>query len=154
MMHIVCSYGTFETVRSGAKTCTRRRWKDSHAAKFHEGDVVKVLDRGYRAGLPVQTQLVRLTCDPYQERLADMPAEDLAAEGGLWPDKETFIGFFGEAGEIVWVVWWQRIGESRAKAYKTAKSIIPWKPGDELPEAVIRRGRDYVRGGSAGDDST
>jgi len=151
MMHIVCSYGTFDAVKQGIKTCTRRRWKDSHAAKFHKGDLVGILNHSHRhrrsKGEP-EMLIRRLTCDPYRERLADMPEEDVRAEGDLWPNKWTFIhDCFRDGEEVVWVVRW-----GRARLYKTAKGILPWKPGDELPEDVIRRGHDYVRGGKLGDE--
>ena len=56
--------------------------------------IVDAYDRSPRAG-GQKVATIRLTCDPYRERLADMPEEDLAAEGGLWVSKEEFIQLLG-----------------------------------------------------------
>ena len=47
---------------------------------------------------------IRLTCEPYQERLRDMPEKDVEAEGGLWLSREKFIELFGNPEEKVVVV--------------------------------------------------
>ena len=117
MLNIVCSYpGSFQAAKRGIKTCSRRRWNDSHAAKFHKGGLVHLLEHSYRVqrykGIP-ERLTVRLTCDPYREFLGHMPLEDLRAEGNLWPDKETFIKeCFDGRYETVWVVRWDRAGDA------------------------------------------
>ena len=83
---------------TGDKTVTRRRWTKDYASRFHAGDLVDAYDRSPRAG-GQKVATIRLTCDPYRERLADMPEEDLAAEGGLWESKEEFIELFGGSPE-------------------------------------------------------
>ena len=45
-----------------------------------------------------------LTQLPYQEKLADMPENDLVAEVDLWSSKEEFISLFGKSSLVVWVV--------------------------------------------------
>jgi len=88
----------------GLKTVTRRLWKDSHAEKFKAGQIVDAYDRLPRSG-GHKVATIRLTCDPYKERLADMPDGDLILEGGLWEDKTDFIDGFGGDPELkVWVV--------------------------------------------------
>jgi hypothetical protein len=53
---------------------------------------------------------IRLTCEPYKERLADMPEVDLAAEGGLWGSVDEFIAFLdGDPNEVVSVVRFELI---------------------------------------------
>jgi hypothetical protein len=47
---------------------------------------------------------IRLTCEPYKERLADMPEGDVVAEGGLWASKQEFIEAFGGGPDLAVVV--------------------------------------------------
>jgi len=45
----------------------------------------------------------------YQERLVDMPEEDVQAEGGLWLSKVDFIVQNGwEESKVLWVVRFQK----------------------------------------------
>lgn len=48
--------------------------------------------------------VIRLTCDPYKERLADMPEEDEKKEGGLWGSKAEFVLALGGPDKEPWVV--------------------------------------------------
>ncbi len=97
------------------KTCTRRDWKDSHAAKFLNafdraaaaGQQLRVpaIDKGYHAGGKQIGWLV--ICDrPYKERLADMGGYDLMSEGGMCDSVEEFIAkyFKGDENLEVWVI--------------------------------------------------
>jgi hypothetical protein len=99
---------TTDALLAGRKTCTRRRWSDAH----HERWV-----RAYRQGRLIHDAWdklpfaggrkigdVRLICEPYKERLADMPESDLVAEGGLWASLDEFITLFGDPDEVVSVV--------------------------------------------------
>ncbi len=95
---------TTDALLTGRKRVTRRRWKDSYARRFKAGDLVEAYDRLPRFG-GKRVATIRLTCDPYKERLADMPPEDLEAEGGLWKSKEDFVrALGGDPDETVWVV--------------------------------------------------
>ena len=80
---------------AGKKTCTRRDWSDHHFKQW-----CKYWDEGkhvhdawnkvpYAGGKKIGK--FRLTCRPYKEKLADMPVEDLAAEGGMCA---TFYEFY------------------------------------------------------------
>lgn len=101
---IVSFAHTTDALLSGLKTVTRRDWCDSHAAKFGTGQLVDAYDHLPRSG-GHKVATIRLTCDPYKERLIDMPDSDLAAEGGLWRTKEDFIDCFGgDHKRKVWVV--------------------------------------------------
>lgn len=90
---------TTEEMREGRKTCTRRRWKERYFQQWvrawREGRWVHdAYDRmPYAAGRKIGE--IRLTCEPYRERLGDMPEGDLVAEGGLWGSREEFFGLFG-----------------------------------------------------------
>lgn len=71
---------TTPALLAGAKTVTRRQWKDSHAAKFKKGDQVDAYDRLPRVGgKPVGT--IRIQRDPYREPICLMPDTDYFNEG-------------------------------------------------------------------------
>jgi hypothetical protein len=99
---------TTEALLAGRKTCTRRRWSDAYFRRWVEAwrqgrHLHDAWDKLPRAG-GVKVGCIRLTCQPYRERLADMPESDLAAEGGAWASKEEFISLFGGPQEVVTVV--------------------------------------------------
>lgn len=99
---------TTEALLSGKKTCTRRRWSERYFQQWvrawRQGRLVHdAYDRLPRAG-GGKVGEIRLTCEPYRERLRDMSEEDLEAEGGLWDSKEEFIELFGDSEERVVVV--------------------------------------------------
>lgn len=55
-------------------------------------------------------QQFRLTCRPYWEKLADMPAEDLAAEGGMCRTLKAFYALIGKSpDDIVAVIRFQAL---------------------------------------------
>jgi len=98
---------------AGHKTCTRRRWAPRHMAAWQ-----RAWDRGrlehdawdkvpFAGGQWIGR--FRLTCRPYWQRLADMPEEDLEAEGGLWDSLEEFMALFGDPEERVAVVRFERV---------------------------------------------
>lgn len=93
---------------SGKKTCTRRRWSERYFRQWvrawQEGRLVHdAYNRLPRAG-GKKVGEIRLTCEPYWERLRDMPEGDIEAEGGLWDSREEFIELFGNSEEKVVVV--------------------------------------------------
>jgi len=105
---------TTEALKCGRKTCTRRRWSERFfeqwARAWREGRLVHdAYDRSPRAG-GKKVGEIRLTCEPYKERLVDMPEEDVEAEGGLWGSKEEFILLFGDPEEEVVVVRFELVG--------------------------------------------
>ena len=94
---------------SGKKTCTRRIWKDKTARLFtryfNEGRSIPAYDKSPRNG-GVEIARILLTSAPYLEKLADMPLEDLDAEGGMCKTVEDFCDryFQGNLALKVWVI--------------------------------------------------
>lgn len=102
------------------KTCTRRKWTDE---SFYR--ICKQYDRGsvrhqaftnvaFVTGCEKLGEII-LTTRPYQERLADMPIEDLYHEGNLWETKDEFITACEmRAGDLVVVLRFQFIRKTLA----------------------------------------
>ncbi len=89
---------------AGQKTVTRRRWKPVTAARFKAGSIHQAYSNlPYVAGAR-KLGTIRATQDAYQERLGDISAADLLAEGGMCATAEDFISLFGgDPDEIIWV---------------------------------------------------
>ncbi|KYC42031.1 hypothetical protein WA1_18685 [Scytonema hofmannii PCC 7110] len=95
---------------TGAKTVTRRNWSEKHAQQivcaYQKGNGthqawsnMPYVKGAYRMGF------VSLTSVPVFEKLANMPEEDVLAEGGLWASKQEFIEFIKMTpNDFVWVV--------------------------------------------------
>lgn len=97
---MILSFGwTTKALLDGKKTVTRRVWTEKYFEQWKSawarGDHRhRAYDRSPRSGgKPIG--IIVLTCEPYKERLRDMPIEDLKAEGGLWASKEEFMEAFG-----------------------------------------------------------
>lgn len=100
------------------KCVTRREWKDTHAAKFTnalnraiaEGKKLRVpaIDKGYHAGGKQIGRLI-ISDRPYKQKLVDMPACELKAEGGMCATTTDFISkyFKGDSEKVVWVIRFQ-----------------------------------------------
>ncbi len=93
---------------AGTKTCTRRDWNEKYFQQWVRAyRAGKLIHDGYdrlpRAGGHKIGEF-KLTCEPYRERLADMPESDLIAEGNLWRDKQEFIDLQGGDPEKVLAV--------------------------------------------------
>lgn len=89
-MMLISFAKTKDQFRRGTKSVTRRKWADSHRKKFHKGDEVRAMTAiPIAGGRPLGT--IRLTADPYIERIGDMPAEDVALEGFPGMTKMEFI---------------------------------------------------------------
>jgi len=104
------------------KTVTRRTWKDVHAQKFISAFsqnklLVRAFDKDPRYG-GKQIGWCRLTRAPYQERLCDMPEEDLLAEGGMCDTIAEFVQryFDGNPRLEVWVVRFEFIADLECAA--------------------------------------
>ena len=97
----------------GTKTVSRRFWKprtaDNWVNAWKKGNLIHQAwsTLPYVKGAR-QLGFFRLSCQPYQELLADMPESDIPKEGGFWRDKQHFIDEIGEGdpSKIVWVVRW------------------------------------------------
>lgn len=89
---------------SGIKTCTRRRWKPATAARFKRGTIHYAWNNLPFVDGAQQIGKIRATTDAYQERLGDMPAADLLAEGGMCASVAAFIALIeGTPDELIWV---------------------------------------------------
>lgn len=96
---IVSFAWTTKALLAGRKRCTRRMWNDEYfdrwvyawraGRRVHDAYDRQPRFNGHKIGE------IRLTCEPYREKLADMPDSDLIEEGGLWENKEQFIELFG-----------------------------------------------------------
>jgi hypothetical protein len=110
------------------KTVTRRAWKDSHAKKFinafHHNKLIKALDKDIRYE-GKQIGWCRLFCAPYKEKLAAMPDEDLAAEGGMCSSVSEFIKqyFKGNSSLEVWVIRFEFVPLDRVASTKTPEQL-------------------------------
>jgi|GEM_PF-3122229 len=101
---------TSDRLTNGIKICTRRKWKDSHAAKFikayKEGRKVPALDKDKHYG-GKQTGWLTLTDCPYKTPdLTDVDQAEVIAEGYPELTPEGFIDKFfeGDINQSVWVV--------------------------------------------------
>jgi len=65
---------------AGAKTVTRRDWKDSYAKTFKKGEIVAAYDKQRRFG-GRKIGLIKLTKDPYKQSTVELTDEDWWAEG-------------------------------------------------------------------------
>ena len=99
---------TTEALLAGRKTCTRRRWSSRHYGAWRQAwregrREHQAWDKSPRAG-GKRVGPIRLTCEPYKERLGDMPEGDVEAEGGMWASKREFIELFGGDPDLAVVV--------------------------------------------------
>jgi hypothetical protein len=90
---------TTAAYQAGDKTCTRRQWSQRHMEMWQRAwDQDKHIHDAWDKSPRCKGKKIgqfRLTCRPYWERLADMPEQDLSAEGGLWSGVDEFIELFG-----------------------------------------------------------
>ena len=113
---------TTASLLAGAKTCTRRAWKDGYAQAFEQGEYVEAWDRlPYRGGKLIGT--ITLQAKPYLEDLASAPDSDYVTEGLQWmedrgelirgvPPRE-FWDTWRASGEWVYVVRFTWLGPGR-----------------------------------------
>jgi hypothetical protein len=91
---------TLDEYLSGTKTVTRRSWKASHMKTWQKQfDKGNYIHQAWSA-LPFiegayELHSFKLTCRPYWEQLADMPASDLIAEGGMCQTLDEFYELIG-----------------------------------------------------------
>lgn len=115
---------TEQELLTGKKTVTRRRWKPVTAAKFKAGTIHQAW-----SNLPYVTGArklgtIKASADAYQERLADISAADLLAEGGMCASTEEFCQLFGgDPDEIIWVARFE---------FFLLKKLLDWAHRAEL----------------------
>lgn len=98
------SFGwTCPALLAGRKTVTRRDWKDSHAARFHKGDLVAAYDRSPRNG-GHQVATLRLIADPHKESSALAPVQDYEREGFAYLEEHGFK-VMGHRPKVLWRLW-------------------------------------------------
>ena len=106
---LIISFGyTCHELQNCGKCVTRRDWKDNHAAKFikafNQGAYVKAFDKDVRRQ-GEQIGWLRLTTEPYQEALADMPGSDVELEGFPGLSKEEFLSRFFKKFNLAKPIW-------------------------------------------------
>lgn len=126
------------------KTCTRRDWKDSHAAKFCNafdraaaaGQQLRVpaIDKGYHAGGKQIGWLV-IRDRPYKQRLAEMPITDLLAEGGMSATVADFTSkyFKGKSDLEIWVIRFEFSSMPIEEIQAQEPEQLPWMPLNAIP---------------------
>lgn len=95
---------TEKELLAGLKTVTRRRWKTVTAAKFKANTIHQAYSNlPYVPGARL-LGYVKATADAHQERLGEISAADLLAEGGMCQTVEEFLKLFnGQPDEMIWV---------------------------------------------------
>ncbi len=118
-MQRISFFWTLSALLSGMKTVTRRRWKDSYAARFKKGDFVEAYDKQPRFG-GRRVALLRLTKNPSKESTANLTLDDWFDEGmhvlegegktldGLTPGS-FWLRWMSEP-EDVWVIRFMIVG--------------------------------------------
>jgi uncharacterized protein YqfB (UPF0267 family) len=96
---------TTDALLQGKKTVTRRDWNDEYALRFCKGMMVDAYDKSPRIG-GRKIATIKLTKEPYKQKLADMPDDHFQREGGklYWNDKEDFIEAMGGEDKEYWVI--------------------------------------------------
>ncbi len=113
-MAIITFAKTSREFLSGHKTVTRRDWRKQHRARWQRWwdqgrHVHDAWDHSPRAG-GRRIGRFRLNCRPYRERLADMPASDLVAEGGMCETMDEFCRLVGKSpADIMTVVRFEKL---------------------------------------------
>ncbi len=106
---LAISFGKTLPQLYGGKSVTRRTWTSEYAKKFiyayWDTRRIKALDKDYRYG-GKQIGWLRLTAEPYQESLLEIPAVDLDLEGFPELSIEKIIAQFfdNNPNQIVWVI--------------------------------------------------
>jgi hypothetical protein len=129
---LAISFGKTLPQLYGGKSVTRRTWTKEYARKFiyayWNTRRLKALDKDYRYG-GKQIGWLRLTNEPYQESLLEMPAADVVAEGFPELSKEEFIErFFDNNPDLV--VWVIRFEFTPFDGYKGNEELLG---NDQLP---------------------
>ena len=129
---LAISFGKTLPQLYGGKSVTRRTWTSEYAKKFTYAywntRRLKALDKDYRYG-GKQIGWLRLTNEPYQESLLEMPAADVVAEGFPELSKEEFIEqFFDNNPDLV--VWVIRFEFTPFDGYKGNEELLG---NDQLP---------------------
>lgn len=140
------SFGkTLEQLVNNNKSVTRRLWSDRYAALFikcyEQGKKVQALDKDRRYG-GKQIGWLTLTCKPYQERLIDMPPEDLACEGFADYSLQEFIDEFfnGIAETTVWVVRFEFEPFPPSSEKEVSSNSQIFEPGDCVSHPNLGQG--------------
>ena len=102
-MAIISFNWTTPALVAGRKRVTRRNWMESHARRFHAGDVVAAYDRQPQYG-GHQVASIRLTQAPYRENTRDTPEEDYEEEGFAYM-QELGAKVDGLSPPVLWRSW-------------------------------------------------
>lgn len=88
---------------AGAKTVTRRDWKDSYAKTFKKDELVAAYDKQRRFG-GKRIGTIQLTKDPYKQSTAELTIEDWYAEGMYVLEGEGRL-IKGVMPDVFWLNW-------------------------------------------------
>jgi len=111
---------------SGTKTATRRNWADGQIRKWvnawDQGKLIHEATDG-PAFFPHFKRLgkFKLTKRPFQQRLSEMTAEDLQAEGGMCATVQEFCKLvYADPEDVFTVITFERIPEESAAVSATS----------------------------------
>jgi len=110
MPRIISFAWTTDAFLDGTKTVTRRDWNDVYAMSFHKDEILDAYNKSPRAG-GCKIGVIRLTIDPYKQKLKFMPDSHFEREGGTryWSDKAEFIVAMGGPEKALWVIEFVKI---------------------------------------------
>lgn len=101
----IISFGkTTPALLAGEKTVTRRDWAQKHARMFHAGEVVQAWSQTPRVPGAERVATIRLTEAPTLQWTRTLPAEDFAAEGFAYMEREGLL-LDGVPVREVWANW-------------------------------------------------
>lgn len=120
-MKIISFAWTTPALLAGQKTVTRREWQPKYAGRFHEGDLIAAWNRQprFRGGQHVAT--IRLTQDPYIERINDIPDADWLGEGFAYLES---VGATVNGGTPRELFDWWRNPENRDSVYVVRFELV------------------------------
>lgn len=155
-MAIISFSKTVREYEAGIKSCTRRDWCDRHFSLwqkwYDEGKLIhSAWSKSPRNG-GKKLGTFRLTARPYREKLSDMPASDLKAEGGMCATLDEFYELIGLPPEKeVGVIRFERInkGKSWVLIIDDYCILTPqcWADsGDIIANVSISMGNEIVSG--------
>lgn len=103
---IVSFAWTTPALLAGEKNVTRREWQEKYARMFHAGDLVQAWDKQPRFKGARRVGTIRLTADPYVERLCDIPDADWHGEGFEYLQAIPDLRVHGQRPRDLWE-WWR-----------------------------------------------
>lgn len=113
---------TTEALLADAKIRTRREWKDSHAARFHKGDLVDAYDKRPQWG-GRKIAVIKLLADPVKKRYCDVSHDDWIMEGLDWMARRKMKVGKETPGEL-WARWRTSDVECWVITFKVVEKVV------------------------------